>query len=77
MAKKRSEGMVLDEDFCLFTETEEDLFDAAIYPVGDLREQKVSGLLDKIEAALKKARVRFDKQVVKQQRRDQKLKGGK
>ena len=65
--------MMLDVDFELLTEREEYIFDGLLYPPSV---ECALGLLDAAEAALKRARVRLEKQMAKQHRREQKLKGG-
>ena len=65
---------MLDADFELLTEREENVFDGLLYPSSA---ECALGLLDAAEEVLKKARIRLEKQVAIQQRREQKLKGGK
>ena len=64
---------MLDVDFVLLTAREENIFDGLLYPSSA---ECVLGLLDAAEETLKRARIRLEKQVAKQHRRDQKLKGG-
>ena len=65
---------MLDVDFELLTEREEYIFDGLLYPPSV---ECALGLLDAAEVVLERARIRLEKQEAKQQRRDQKLKGGK
>ena len=73
MVRKQS-NMLLDEEFELLTGSEWKIIDDLFYPTSEIYAGK---LLDRVETALKRARIRLEKQVAKQHRWEQKLKGGK
>ena len=78
---KGLKGGVLRDKYKLFSEKDQTCFDDLLWygeqPLIPVAITYVSNLLDEAEGALKRARIRLEKQVEKQQRRDQKLKGGK